>query len=176
MLKSLGQPNYHTFRAPYWDWRLESQRGSGIGAEDLFTEDRLGENVLVNGLQLVRGPYGDWETICWMVKGDICDPRESTGPIVRCPLPDRCTSSNPDWPTNEHVNTVLNFDNFDAPPWIQAPPSVGFRNYLDLDFTADYDTCREDRMCVCEDGPPCVAEQGTTTTLRLHLSVGYCFL
>ena len=129
LLKTLGRPNYYTFRAPYWDWRIESQLGSGIGAEDLFTKDRLGNSRLTNGLQVVFGPYSGWETICLPERfRQVCDPRESTGPLIRCPIPDRCNSSNPDWPTREHVNTALKFKDFDSQPWIQSPASIGFRN------------------------------------------------
>ena len=171
MFKKMGRPNYHTFRLPYWDWRRESQLGSGIGAEDLFTENRLGNSRLTNGLQVVFGPYSGWETICWERYGQVCDPRESTGPLTRCPFPDRCHSSNPDWPTRQHVNTALNFEDFDSQPWIESPSSVGFRNYLDIEFGDDLDACREDRMCECT--PNCSVAQGLTASSRLHLSVCY---
>ena len=42
MLKSMGHRDYHTFRLPYWDWRIDIQRSTGILAEDLFTENRMG--------------------------------------------------------------------------------------------------------------------------------------
>ena len=170
MLKTLGRPNHYTFRAPYWDWRRESQLGSGIGADDLFTDNHLGDSRLTNGLQVVFGPYTGWETICWRRLEQICDPRESTGPLTRCPFPDRCTTSNPDWPTRQHVNTALKFEDFDSPPWSQAPSSVGFRNYIDIDFGGvDVAACRLDRMCICN--PNCSTEQALTVTSRLHLSV-----
>ena len=179
MLKKMGRQDYHTFRAPYWDWRRESQLGSGISGEKLFIESRLGYTNLTNGFPVVFGPYDDWETICWLMLGQICDPRQTTGRLQRCPFPDRCTSSNPDWPTQQHVDTALEFENFDSPPWIQNIQSVGFRNYIDVEFaTAGFETCREDRMCVClsaaapQGDPSCaIASWGITLSLRLHLTV-----
>ena len=171
MLKTFGQPNYYTFRLPYWDWRRESQLGSaGISAEELFTENRLGESRLTNGLQVVFGAYSGWETICFQKLRQFCDPRESTGPLIRCPFPDRCHSSNPDWPRRQHVNIALNLEDYDSQPWSESPSSTGFRLYLDgTEYGDDLVACREDRMCACN--PNCSADQAITITLRLHLSV-----
>ena len=56
MLKSMGQVDYHTFRLPYWDWRIEIQWSSnGILSEDLFTANRLGETRNISGFPHVFG-------------------------------------------------------------------------------------------------------------------------
>ena len=80
--------------------------------------------------------------------------------MQRCPALDRCTSSNPDWSGREDVNTALNFDDFDLPPWRQDAASDGFRNFLNVKFGDDFDACREDRLCFCipSRGPNCEAE------------------
>ena len=67
MLKSRGHMDYHTFRLPYWDRRIEIQRSIGILAEDLFTEKKLGATRNVSGFPRVFGDIvGDvWDTICW---------------------------------------------------------------------------------------------------------------
>ena len=175
MLRKLGWPNYYNFRIPYWDWRRESQLlDSGMSAEELFSENRFGNTVITNGLPIVYGAYSNWDTICWGVFGEVCNPRESTGQLQRCPVPDRCTSSNPDWSGNEDINAALNFDDFDLPPWRQDAASDAFRNFLDVKFGSDFDACREDRLCVCMPfgDPSCDAEDiRSTVTLQLHLSV-----
>ena len=152
MLKTLGRLNYHTFRAPYWDWRRENQLGSGISAEDLFVENRLGYTNYTSGLPIVFGPlYEDWETVCWLQVGQICDPTQTTGRLQRCPLPDRCISTNPDWPTRQEINAALNFEMFDSPPWNIAAMD-GVRSFIDFDVTRDFEACRNDRMCFCISG------------------------
>ena len=175
MLKKLGWRNYYNFRIPYWDWQRENQLlDSGMSAEELFSEDHLGNTIATNGLPIVYGAYSDWDTICWGMDTEICDPRESTGQLQRCPVPDRCTSSNPDWPGREDVNSALNFNSFDLPPWRQDPASNGFRNFLDVKFGSDFNACREDRLCAClpSGDPSCEGEGGRfTITVQLHTGV-----
>ena len=97
MLQRMGQADYHTFRLPYFDWRREIQEGSGVKFEDILVENRLGFTNYTSGLPVVSGSLvsDDWESVCWCRLGQICDPNISTGPIQRCPLPDRCHSDNP---------------------------------------------------------------------------------
>ena len=180
LLKRLGKPNYHTFRAPYWDWRREIQLGSGISGEELFTESHLGYTKFTNGYPVVYGQYEDWETVCWLMVGQICDPRQPTGPLQRCPFPDRCTSRNPDWPTMQDVNTALEFETFDSPPW-NLISRDGVRSYIDFEVNTEFEACREDRMCLClsvitgQGDPNCtvVDEFTLALTAKLHSIVRY---
>ena len=94
MLKSMGHSNYHSFRLPYWDWRIEIQNSTGIRVEDIFTEKRFGATQNVNGFPRVVGdivgPDG-WDTLCSQTNFQLCDPNISTGPLQRCPF----TGTNP---------------------------------------------------------------------------------
>ena len=89
MLKRIGHTNYHTFRLPYWDWRIEIQNSTGIRAEDIFTENRFGATHNVSGFSHVVGdivgPDG-WDTLCSHTIFQLCDPDISSGPIRRCPF------------------------------------------------------------------------------------------
>ena len=71
MLKSNGHANYHNFRLPYWDWRIEIQNSTGIRVEDLLTEKRFGATRNVSGFPHVVGdivgPDG-WHTLCSQIK------------------------------------------------------------------------------------------------------------
>ncbi|XP_065895941.1 tyrosinase-like [Dysidea avara] len=129
MLKSMGHRDYHTFRLPYWDWRIDIQRSTGILAEDLFTENRMGATRNVSGFPRVFGDIvGDgWDTICWNTFFQICDPNVNTGPLQRCPFTgtDPCNSNNPDWPTSH------------------------YRSFVDADISYNIPKCRKDRICLC---------------------------
>ena len=74
MLKSIGLEDYHSFRLPYWDWRVEIQKSTGIPAEELFTERRFGATQNISGYPRVVGdivePDG-WESVC--IRLELCD-------------------------------------------------------------------------------------------------------
>ena len=159
MLKSMGHVDYHTFRLPYWDWRIENQRSTGILSDDLFAENRLGATKNVSGFPHVIGDIvGDgWDTICWLTFFEICDPNVNTGPLQRCPFTgtDPCNSNNPDWPTRQEVNDAMAIDNYDTPPY-NLVSLDSYRSFIDFDVHFDIDECRDDRMCRCiPSGPEC---------------------
>ena len=152
MLKSMGRLDYHTFRLPYWDWRIEIQRSTGILSDDLFTEKRLGVTRNVSGFPHVFGDIvGDrWDTICWLTFFQICDPNISTGPLQRCPFTgnDPCNSNNPDWPTTQQVNHAMAFNKYDALPY-NILSQKNYRSFVDADIGYNITKCRKDRMCLC---------------------------
>jgi len=84
MLQNTGHANYHAFRLPYWDWRIEIQNSTGIRVEDILTEKRFGATRNVSGFPLVVGdivgPNG-WDTLCTHILFQLCDPNISTGPL-----------------------------------------------------------------------------------------------
>ena len=152
MLKSMGHTDYHTFRLPYWDWRIEIQRSTGILAEDLFTANKIGATRNVGGFPDVFGDIvGDrWDTICLNSHFNICDPNINTGPLQRCPLTgnDPCNSNNPDWPTTQQVNRAMAFSQYDIVPYNMISRN-NFRGFVDAYVHFDIPKCREDRMCLC---------------------------
>ena len=154
ILKSEGHPDYHSFRLPYWDWRVEIQKSTGIPAEKLFTENRFGATHNVNGYPQVVGdivgPDG-WDSLCYRMFHEICDPNVNTGPLRRCPFTGNnpCSSDNPDWPTIQQVNEVIAKVVYDAPPY-NILTRVGFRTHNDFIIHNDLEECRDDRMCTCQ--------------------------
>ncbi len=182
MLQAMGRPDYHMFRLPYWDWRIEMQNSSiGINSDELLSETRLGATRNVNGFPRVFGDLveGGWDTICWLQPGTICNPRESTGPLQRCPFTgtNPCSSSNPDWPTRKDVENALSLEVYDAPP-NNLLSTDGFRNFVDANVTQDVEACRQNRMCQCiPGGPTCPPVEGNTPVLavafQMHARVGF---
>ena len=161
MLKSMGHPNYYSFRLPYWDWRVEIQKSTGIPAEELFTESRFGATQNISGFPRVFGdivgPNG-WESVCIDSFFKICDPNINTGPLQRCPFTGNnpCHSDNPDWPTIQQVNDALSINTYDSPPY-NLYSRTGYRAFIDFDVNDDFEACRNDRMCQCMPygGPKC---------------------
>ena len=121
MLRGIGHEDYYTFRLPYWDWRVEIQKSTGIPAEELFTEKRFGATQNVSGFPRVVGdvvgPNG-WDSLC-VQANFTCDPNINTGPLQRCPFTGNnpCSSDNPNWPTIKEVNDILAVDHFDSSPY-----------------------------------------------------------
>ena len=153
MLEGMGQADYHTFRLPYWDWRAEIQKSTGIPAEDLFTEQRFGATQNISGYPRVVGdiigPDG-WESLCIDTPFEVCDPNIDTGPLQRCPFTGNnpCSSDNPDWPTIQEVNDALAIGTYDSSPY-NLFSRDGYRPFIDFDITDDYEECRNNRMCMC---------------------------
>ena len=175
----MGRSDYHKFRLPYWDWRIEMQNSSiGLSSDDLLTEERFGVTRNVSGYPRVFGfVEGGWNTTCWLQPEIICDPQVNTGPLQRCPFTgtNPCSSSNPDWPSAKDVEDALNFDSYDAPPYTTLAMD-GFRSFMDHYFSDDIDACRENRVCQCiPGGPLCpVVNENTsviTATFQLHTMV-----
>ena len=175
-LQNMGRLDYHTFRLPYWDWRRELFTSSSIGPEEIFVENRLGATRNVSGFARVFGSiYEDgWDTICWLIRGDICDPNVSTGPLQRCPFTgtDPCSNSNPDWPTLQEVNNAMMIGSYDHPPYNFFTP-FGYRSFVDNKIGSDFDECRNDRMCTCRPfgGPFCTVMDELTFTSQMHTTV-----
>ena len=178
MLQRMGRPDYHTYRSPYFDWRREIQEGSGVKFEDLLVENRFGFTNYTSGFPVVSGQLvGDWQSVCARMTGQICDPNVPTEPIQRCPVPDRCRSDNPDWPTLERINRAISFETFDVAPWTEIS-SDGFRSFVDFEIGSDPDVCRNDRMCLCTGGDinctnPAIAAGSPVITFfsRIHTTV-----
>ena len=181
MLRETTQPNtYYRFRLRYWDWRKERQTDENSP----FKSDRLGVTVNVNGFPRVQGDLvsDGWETRCWRLEpGLICDPNNKTGPLQRCPFTDPrvdpCDVSNPDWPTNAHVDEAVDMSSYDSGTHDKLSTS-GFRNYMEgfsvLSNDQDgRDACSTNRLCACETGgPKCEGPQPDTPIARLlHNSV-----
>ena len=184
MLQRMGRPDYHTYRSPYFDWRKEIQEGSGVKIEDILVESRFGfTNFTQSGRPVVSGPMVEgWESVCANMRRKICNPNVPTGPVQRCPLPDRCRSDNPDWPTLERVNRAISFETFDAAPWT-AVASDGFRSFVDFEIDNDVEACRNDRMCLCSEGDinctsPAIAAGAEAVTMfsRMHTTVSSSML
>ena len=98
MLQSRGHANYHSFRLPYWDWRIEIQNSTGIRVEDLLIERRFGATRNISGFPRVVGDMvgpNSWISLCSQTNFKTCDPNINTGPLQRCPFKP-CHSSNPD--------------------------------------------------------------------------------
>ena len=153
MLKSMGHTDYYSFRLPYWDWRVEIQKSTGIPVEELLTESRFGATRNVSGFPHVVGdivgPDGS-ESLCAQANFRICDPNIDTGPLQRCPFTgtDPCNSNNPDWPTIKQVNDAIAIDTYDSPPYNMLS-KTGYRTFIDYYVHDDLEECRNDRMCRC---------------------------
>lgn len=178
MLQDMGRrTDYHTFRLPYWDWRIEMQTSSmGVSTEELFSENRLGATRNVSGFPRVFGSIaegGGWGTICWpLTSSKICDPRVNTGPLQRCPFTgdNPCSISTPGWPTDHNVQNTLSSDTYDAPPY-NFLTTDGFRALSDANVTASgsIEACREDRFCICFPGGPMCPDIEGATILKAYL-------
>jgi hypothetical protein len=197
MLKETQPNTYHTFRLHYWDWRKEQQTSENSP----FVSDRLGVTTdngsvqfminrhrvtTVNGsvrIDLVRSTIG-WETRCWNVKPQICNPNVNTGSLRRCPIPDSgedpCRYDNPLWPTINDVNNAVGMSSYDGSTYDKFSTS-GFRNYMEgFDVLTDDQAgqCAENVLCACETGDPkhlCRSDRGSQAsrpiTRLLHNSV-----
>ena len=173
MLKAAGRTDYHEFRVPYWDWRIEEER------EGAFMRSRLGERNIVMDQARVEGDlFNNWKTVCWYdgsggiqnsPNNNICNPSVDTGYLLRCPMvdgKDPCNASNPNWPSFDDYNTALNKNDFDTDTFnISAGPS-SFRNFLEGFEAVSVTDCRGNDLCI-ENDP----EQGLNTQRHLHNSV-----
>ena len=178
MLQAMGRGDYHKFRFPYWDWRGEIQRSYGLPSEKLFTFDRFGEIRNISNHAVVFGDMlgDDWTTICLDNFYALCDPNNSTGSLQRCPFtgdPNLCHSSNPDWPTMQDVNDLIEFYEYETPPFnYLATNSV--RPDADYISVSSIEECREDLYCQCvpggaqclDDSPEIIVTAGVHTMVR----------
>ena len=172
MLQTMGRVDYHKFRLPYWDWRGEIQRSYGLPSEQLFTFNRFGETRNVSNRPIVFGDLlrDGWNTVCMDTPEEICDPSIITFFLQRCPFtgdPNLCHSSNPDWPTMQEVNELLNINNYAKPPFnIFSVDS--FRGVADFKLLETIEACREDLYCACiPGGPECDVPNNATSVTKL---------
>ncbi len=173
----MNEPDYHMFRLPWWDWRQESQKTIGLGADDLFVANRGGYSRNVSGRPIVAGDLFDdgWDTICWFTLGQVCDPSVTTGLLQRCPFTGTspCSTSNPDWPTAADVDRALNISDFAVAPY-NLFSTGGYRAFLDFqNGVLSMDECREDRQCRCLPSldPLCNDGSGFTSKSGMHFLV-----
>ena len=136
--------NDDNFTVHYWDWRDPNERRS------LFRRDRLGEHD--SRTSAVTGRlFEDWPTRCWYNgSGDvlppvenICDPRNDTGPIQRCPDKERCAANYTGWPTYQDVQDAVGMGQYDMPDYNAF--STGFRNYMEGFLVVDQCDSETDR-------------------------------
>ena len=85
---------------------------------------------------------------------EICNPNIVTGVLQRCPLtgdPYLCHSSNPDWPTMQQVNIVLEQRDYAVPPFdFSATESASGR--IDVEPLSSIEECRQNLYCQCIPG------------------------
>ena len=190
MLQSMGHANYHSFRLPYWDWRIEIQNSTGIRVENLLTEKKFGATENINGFPRVVGdivgPNG-WITLCSQTNFEMCDPDINTGPLQRCPFTgtNPCHSSNPDWPTIKLVNDAIAIDHYDSPPY-NLLSKTGYRAFIDFHVHDDFEECHDDMYRMCQyiplggtscdlsNVPPNVSVAAYNGQLHADVSALYC--
>ena len=177
MLKSTRPNTYQEFRLPYWDWRQENQRSTGIS---LFTADRLGLTVTDSRFNNTPQVTGDlftnenpWRTICWFCKMNksipepLCNPNDVNGRVLqRCPQisgRNPCALDNKDWPTIDDVNYALGKSTYDASNFNKYT-NKGFRNFLEGFVPATRDECTDNRFC----------DTGDFIARKLHNTVSLC--
>ena len=156
MLQAMGRVDYHKFRLPYWDWRWEIQRSYGLPSEQLFTLDRFGETRNISNRPVVFGELvgDDWNAICISTPEEICNPNIVTYALQRCPFtgdPNLCHSSNPDWPTMQQVNELLEIRDYATPPF-NISSTGSFRSMGDFIELDSIEECRKDIYCRCIPG------------------------
>ena len=178
MLQARGDPNYHTFRVPYWDWRKNNR------SDEVFRSNRLGNSSLnENNQSLVSGDlFSDgWDTICWyngsgnviIQKGTICNPNNKTGPLLRCPHSNNfCNDSHPNWPTNGDVDKAIKKPLYDTESYNRSATDKSFRNFMEgFDGSVSTNECASNGLCMCEErGDDCT---GQPLQRRLHNAVSY---
>ena len=156
MLKSMGDPDYHTFRTHYWDWRQHDR-------SEIFKEESLGKTVVnENNQPQVTGELfkHSWDTVCWYngsgdvvgQKGAVCNPNDKTGPLLRCPFldPDPCNSNNPNWPTFNQVRDAINKPFYDTESYDTMTTDESFRNFLEgFDGSIEIGDCAKNTLCEC---------------------------
>ena len=155
MLQTMGRADYHRFRFPYWDWRGEIQRSYGLPSEQLFSFNRFGETRNVSNRPIVFGDLVDgWNTICIETPVEICNPNIVTGVLQRCPLTDDpylCHSSNPDWPTMQQVNIILEQTDY-AVPAFDGLATESLSGRIDVEPLSSIEECRQNLYCECIPG------------------------
>ncbi len=155
MLKETRPNTYHMFRLHYWDWRFEQQTSENSP----FMRNRLGVTTSINSTVQIDLANG-WETRCWNVKLQICNPNVNTESLRRCPTTgsgeDPCRYDNRLWPTIEDVNNAVGMSSYDGSTYNKFSTS-GFRNYMEgfnvlTDDRAGRQDCAGDELCQCETG------------------------
>ena len=135
------------FRLSYWNWTDFEGESDWRGL--LFNDNRLGG---YDSDGKVTGPYfnaDNWNTICVGASNEICDPRKSTGGLVRCPLGHHCTSSNNGWPTRADIDTALAKGSFSDSSVFNKYSENNFANYVEgyvpIDVCGTLTLCSDDK-------------------------------
>ena len=171
MLKSMNRSDYHTFRFPYWDWRKERLQGT----DPIFTHDKLGSTN--KSKHMVSGELFDpnWPTICWRTQQEMCDPTKKTANLRRCPVyadgREACSYDNPDWPTEQDVNTAISKKDYDTASFDAFAGKSSFRNSME-GFYVDIskEDCTKNTLCTCGNDPNCENDEPRFLR-RLHNAV-----
>ena len=121
------------FTIHYWDWRYPNERTS------LFRTDRLGAHDTQTISRVTGDLVNGWRTICWYngsgdvsrprANQNICDPRNDTGPLQRCPNKTHCAANYAGWPSSQDVQDAVGMGQYDMPDYNAF--SIGFRNYME---------------------------------------------
>ena len=177
MLQAMGRTDYYKFRFPYWDWRGEIQRSYGLPSEQLFSINRLGETRNVSNRPIVYGNLvaDDWNTYCLDTPVEICDPNVVTDFLQRCPFtsdPNLCHSSNPDWPSMQEVNDLLELEYYEEPS-NNFLGSVSLRGIADFFPASSIEACREDSYCIClpVGGVQCDVDNNSSDIITITVGV-----
>jgi len=145
------------FSLHYWDWRNPKQRRS------LFQSNRLGEHNMFTSA--VTGQLFDndgWQTVCWYNGSGgvsrpephrICDPRDNTGPLQRCPNKTTCEANYTGWPSSDDVKAAVNEQDYDISGYNKFSHG-GFRNLLEgfKVVSSCGNSIRGRDLCLEEDG------------------------
>ena len=118
-----------SFRLSYWNWT--DFEGESDWKDLLFNDNKLGGYDSDGN---VTGPYfnaNNWNTICVNGLNRICDPRKSTGRLIRCPVNDRCTSSYNGWPTRADIDTALGMASYADSNVFNKYSENNFANYAE---------------------------------------------
>ena len=189
MLKTAHEPDYHTFRFHFWDWRREIQTEKGV---NIFTEARLGETRPNAGDQPMV--YGDlvsgvgWNTICWyggsgnLIEplGTVCNPHNDTGPLTRCPTvhgQDVCRLDNPNWPSMADYDEAMGRPVYDTPDYAKKTSNESFRSFMEGFYMPPIskEECAKDPLCGCGQDFYCGEGSLDPMSNLLHNAVSFFF-
>ena len=135
-----------SFRLSYWNYSDFEGESDWKGL--LFNDNKLGGYDSAGD---VTGPYfnaENWDTICFLAPNDICDPRKSTGGLIRCPIEDRCTRNYNGWPTKADIDATLAKSSFSDPNIFNKYSKNTFSNdvegYIPVDDCGEWTLCSKD--------------------------------
>ena len=137
---------HEDFSVPYWDWTEKHDR------EKLFADDYFGTIEDEGKIGGFFGNENEWKTVCWFGRAladlatvqNVCDPRNSTGALHRCPNITLCDKNENTWPDKGEVKNALSMTEYDTSPFARQSLQ-SFRNYLEgFDII---DQCNAEVLC-----------------------------